>query len=428
MRESSDKQSNGGSLDNSNESESLESSLSLSGFDHSSLGVCLPPPPFPFSDSNTEACFPIQRKSNKVEEKRSHPKGENKQDEKDEIPVDWSTPKKVMVIGSPSPAELANHPYQFIDAAKYQGVDENTIWIIERTGYELGKVPIDYIESAIGPGRIIWVTPKTNLISNLNRIPDKSIDEFRVFSHGLAGKLTLRYGWSDNGNFNYGLTVSQVSKLKGQKFTQNAKIEFHSCNTGSDSEYGNLAEEFAQVTGKEVKAWTGRTSYSEINDGDSDGDTGVHASQKDRGGSKWTGGYDLNEVYSQNILGRVPKLTTFSPGSGFDSTIAISVRLPASRTFYVSSKGSVSVSFPFPGFRMPNRKVRDSDALRVVLWKDLDYSFDSNKGEKIVYPSKNGKAKFSGLSAGKYYLEIINKNAPVNYGEQFISDIRVRIN
>ena len=336
-------------------------------------------------------------------------------------------PLKVMVIGSPGPAEVPNRPYQFMNAALYQGTDENTIWIVEKTGYDLGEVDTGHIESSVGAGRVMWLTPETSLVGILNGLPLASVQTMYLYSHGLPGQITLRYGWYDQGHANYGLSMSEIDSLQGTVFTDSADIQFHACNTGSDTPDGNVAAEFAHQTGRDVQAWTGRTSYTEVNDGPEDGDTEIQGSRADRGGGRMTLGYDMTEVYSQNVMGRVPELTDFDADPGFSSHIDISTRLPQTRQFYVPRSSNVTISFPNARFTRPDREATAEDELTVILRESIDWGIDINKGEQVVRPAEGGTTTFSGIDAGRHYFEIIKRSAPVHAYEHFTAGVEVGV-
>lgn len=358
--------------------------------------------------------------------------------------------KKVVVIGSPSPAEIrVDHPYQFVNAARYQGVDENTVWIVERTGYDMGNVDLNTIREYASPGRLIWLTPDNSLPQILNGFPEHSIGSMSVFSHGVPGAVTLRYGWGSQGAPNYGLSLSNVHNLKQNLFEEEASIRFDSCNTGTSdfaSPDGNLAQQFADRMGRPVEAWTGRTSYSEVNDGTADGRSSVEASQIYRGS------FDSTELASQYVLNRDPVLTTFQPPGttrvgGFDSYFQISARLPSTREFEIPSNGSVVVRCPNPelvGYNYrrhsaytPNGTSVENDAdyndrvseasgrFWVKLYKNewfTDPSFDPHTFE---VETNSERAIWTGLEAGTYYLEIYRLSG--NPGIPIRSDIHVDV-
>ena len=63
-------------------------------------------------------------------------------------------------------------------------------------------------------------------------MPDGSIIELTIFSHGLRGLVALRHGWDSVGWADYGLDLSDVSAIDPKKFAPNPTIEFDSCNSG----------------------------------------------------------------------------------------------------------------------------------------------------------------------------------------------------
>ena len=330
----------------------------------------------------------------------------------------------VYVIGSPGPAEIqANHAYQFMNAAQYQGVNANTVWIVERTGYEQGGVDLSIIESSISNGCLIWLTPNNPLYTILQReFPANRIGSMNFYSHGLAGLVTLRYGWTGASLPNYGLSLSEVHNINSSRFAPNATIQFDSCNTGTATDEGNLAEEFSYYSGRPVRAWTGRTSYSEVNDGAADGDTDVHGSQV------YNHSLDLPEVVSR-VRGRTPHLNTFSISGGtlvLDSDFEITTRLPESSHFPVSAGQNVTVAISNAAYVRPNRATNPSDTIGVRLHKNVDYGFDEEIGYQSLSADHPDIAIFRSMAtSGNYYLEITFESSPVNPYETLMADIRV---
>jgi Domain of unknown function (DUF4157) len=213
-------------------------------------------------------------------------------------------PKTIIVIGSPSPDQ--RYQLQFATAAECQAGDANTIWLVERTGYEIYGIPLNYFERYHPPGGYGWITPEHNLVGWLNSMPDHSIGRLIIYSHGVPGNVTLRYGWGRNNLPDYGLNIREVASLNRDKFTNDAQIEFNSCNTGTETDSGNLAQAFANQIGRPVRAWTGRTSY-----------TGINRGTCSVGPSTITGVWEFfkEQVYSRWIRGRTPRLETFQPQS-----------------------------------------------------------------------------------------------------------------
>ena len=210
-------------------------------------------------------------------------------------------PMTVIVIGSPSPEQ--RYQLQFAAAAECLGKDSNTVWIVERTGYELYGINLKYFEKNAPRGGLIWLTPRSPLVDVLNKFGDQTIGRLVVFSHGVPGSVTLRYGWGTS-NPDYGLSIPDVARLSRGKFTADAYIEFNSCNAGSETDSGNLAKKLATQIDRPVNAWTGRTSYAPINTGTCKIGPSTVTSVKE---------FFTEEVYSQWIKGRVPRLKTFQP-------------------------------------------------------------------------------------------------------------------
>jgi len=135
----------------------------------------------------------------------------------------------VVVIGSPSPDQ--RHKLQFAEAAECLSARPGTVWIVEKTGYELSGIPLDHFTKFAPPGGLIWITPTHSLADVLNTFPDGSIGRLVVYSHGVPGLVALRHGWGSAAP-DYGLNISETAHLSGVKFTADADIEFNSCNTG----------------------------------------------------------------------------------------------------------------------------------------------------------------------------------------------------
>ncbi len=343
-------------------------------------------------------------------------------------------PFDIVVVGAPAPGEIAaQHPYQFEDAARYRGVTANTVWIVEQTGYSAGQVPTGKIESDISAGCLIWLTPQTSLTSIINdEFPDASIASMTVFSHGLPSIVVLRYGWTERGLPNYGLTIEQVHSVARSKFLPGAQIEFDSCNSGTDTGAGTLAQEMADQTGIPTRAWTGRTSYAEVNNGPDDGDVSVHESLM------WRRGPDFTEMYSR-LLGRTPVLKTFEPFQrapiprhgkrvdGFNSYVNIKARLPETEHFQVPEKGIVVVTCSRGEIYRPDRHPLHTDLMGIYLRKLRNFWFDSNTDHRIVHVNASDDAVFTNVEAGEYYLEFTVHSTPINSGETMYADIDVNV-
>ncbi|MGD8405173.1 MAG: DUF4157 domain-containing protein [Anaerolineales bacterium] len=214
-------------------------------------------------------------------------------------------PKTIIVIGSPSPDQA--YGFQFVNAALCHSNDANTIWLVEHSGYEMiyGTNPT-FITDQAPAGGYGWITPSKNLVGWINSMPDRSIGRLVVYSHGVPGLVALRYGWTDAGMPDYGLNLQDVARVSPNKFTPNATIEFNSCNTGTTTRQGNIAQSFANQASHPVRAWTGRTSYAGIN-------RGTCRVQ----GSRYTLSTDaIKEFWSRWRAGTTPQLRVFTPQGG----------------------------------------------------------------------------------------------------------------
>jgi hypothetical protein len=174
----------------------------------------------------------------------------------------------IYVIGSPSKDQ--KYQYQFVSAASCRPNDRSTIWLVEKTGYQIYGVSLSYIAKealGAGAGGYGWITPKEPLVGWLNSFKDGSISKLVVFSHGLRGLIALRYGWDKAPD--YGLSVADVAGIDPKKFAPNPVIEFDSCNSGVPEASGGLsvAQAVADRVHATVGAWTGRTAYADVNSG-----------------------------------------------------------------------------------------------------------------------------------------------------------------
>lgn len=213
----------------------------------------------------------------------------------------------IYVIGSPSKDQ--KYQFQFVDAADCKPKDASTIWLIEKTGYEIYGAPLDYITKLAPAGGYGWITPKAPLVGWLNSFKDGTIQRLVVFSHGLRGLIALRYGWEDVKLSDYGLTVGEVASIDPKKFAVNPIIEFDSCNSGvSDSSGGvSVAQALANRLRVAVGGWTGRTSYADVNS---------HAACVVRGSGQTHNPFSsetYKEFWSRHKAGGAPEFKLFQP-------------------------------------------------------------------------------------------------------------------
>ena len=211
-------------------------------------------------------------------------------------------PKTIIVIGSPSPEQA--YGFQFVSAALCHPNDLNTIWLVEHSGYEMiyGTHP-RHITDQAPAGGYGWITPSRGVVGWINSMPDGSISHLLVYSHGVPGLVALRYGWGDVGMPDFGLNLQDVARLSPSKFTPDATIEFNSCSTGITTSQGNLAQAFANQTGRPVGAWTGRTSYAGINRG----------TCRVQGSSYSLSTDAITEFWRRRQAGTTPQFRTFAP-------------------------------------------------------------------------------------------------------------------
>lgn len=298
---------------------------------------------------------------------------------------------KVILVGAPGRAEVdAGHPLQFAKAAAQSGRDAHTIWLVERTGYQLGKVPESDVVAQAGAATVFWVVPGHGLVEAIKSFPANSIERMEAYGHGTPGLLAMRHGWEDRAD--YGLSATEAKSLSPDAFTLDATISFDSCNSAA------VAEAVAQATERPATGWEGRTSYHDVNAGTG----GPRASEVFPKG----GGVDYTEAGSR-MLGRDPHQETYAPSKSsgdFESFYSITARMPKTRTFAVGEKGSVALKITANS---------DYESIRgglvtVILhreqpWYSRDDTVEPTRQVKI---GESANFVWSGLEQGTYYVEI----------------------
>ncbi|MEV6306243.1 hypothetical protein AB0M02_43010 [Actinoplanes sp. NPDC051861] len=305
----------------------------------------------------------------------------------------------VVVVGSPGPGELPGHAFQFADAGAQVGGAQR-VWLVERTGYDRAGVDPAQIEARAGGATVLWITPERTLADRLRQFPPGSITGLHVFSHGVPGALTLRYGWPDLKD--YGLSLAEARGLPPAPFTADAEVTFDSCNTGTDPsllpgiEYGerSLAAEVADATGRPVTAWLGRTSYRQVNRGTG----GVIGSEVFGGGLR----PDMTEVYSSVLRQRTPRqyitAPSRSPGS-WTSWFRMKARLPRTRSFPVPASGSITVTIA------ARSEFEPMLGARINVWL---HRGDDDISKQLAIVGQESVLTWSGLEEGTYHLELFH--------------------
>lgn len=360
---------------------------------------------------------------------------------------------KVAIIGAPSPAEIRlGHPYQFVHAAMSQvGVDSDTVWLVERSGYELGGVDLSVIESGVGAGSIRWVSSESQLIDSLNFLPAQSIRSLDVFSHGLPGEVHLRHGWEESRNqADYGLDGDGIEQIRPELFSPTAQIRVDSCRSGAAPIFDmSIAEALAEQTGRPVRGWTGRTSYGGINDAQGQRSAEVEPSLLVRGG-----GLDRRELpaflldQSDALITRVdPVLSTFVPDS-WEEVDSVSddfefYQHGTSEAFEVPSAGEVVVSIDRPTASMEDddsgwhfaprelhvslRRVEPLPALqldpRTIQIGTYDATFDSQLISGVYGQSEI----WSGVAAGEWVVDLWLDEAETRAGGKVEGDLEIEV-
>jgi outer membrane protein OmpA-like peptidoglycan-associated protein len=333
-------------------------------------------------------------------------------------PADLTGRHSVVVVGAPGPDEARTHPFQFADAAARLPADPKRVWLVERTGYELAGADLSGVTSRAAGQPVFWISPDRPLVNLLNAFPPASISSMNVFSHGLAGQLTLRYGWLLP---DYGLSLDDARQLAPGVFTDGATLDFDSCNTATDpstlpgipDDEVSLAQVVANRTGLPVNAWVGRTSYRLVNRGQG----GVIGSQI------WPddAGIDKKEFLSQ-LYGRVPRKVVTAPEhavGSWSSWFRLTARLPATRDFPVREGGSVQVGFATTS---DYQTMQDAPITVLLHRRTEGWRTDSTEPERVVPVGQEATVVWQSLPSGTYYLELYHLSGLLVEGS-----IRVRL-
>jgi hypothetical protein len=308
----------------------------------------------------------------------------------------------VLVVGSPGPGELPGHAFQFADAAA-QVEAPSRVWLVEQTGYKAGGVDLAGIHSRARGAPVFWITPSTPLPALLRQFPAASIAALRVFSHGVPGMVTLRYGVT--GLPNYGLDVAGARSLSREQFRLDAEITFDSCNTATDpsllpglpDDERSLAAEVADATGLPVTAWVGRTSYRQVNRGTG----GVVGSEIISGLRP-----DFTELYSSTLRQRTPQQVvtapTRSPGD-WTSWFRMRARLPETRRFPVSAGATVTVGIDADSDFVAMRGA----PITVILHREVDRAVEGVRSGRATVGQET-VLTWADCEAGIYYLELFH--------------------
>jgi hypothetical protein len=298
---------------------------------------------------------------------------------------------QVIIVGAPGPGEIkAQHPYQFADAAALQRTGSSTVWLVERTGYELGNVALEGVQRRAGSAHVFWITPSTPLATLLRQFPNGSIASLNAYSHGVPGLLALRYGWS--GHENYGLSTSQARGLSPEAFASDATLSFDSCNSATTGDDGSLAQAVATSTQRAVQGWIGRTSYRQVNRGTG----GVVGSEIWPSG----GGFDTTELWSQ-LRGRAPREVSVAPERSpgdFEGGYEITARLPRTRRFPVGAGQTVKLTIT------AHSEYAGMQGLSIYVL--LHRGDDDIGGSRRFTVGGSATFEWPNLSAGTYHLEI----------------------
>jgi Domain of unknown function (DUF4157) len=299
---------------------------------------------------------------------------------------------KVILVGAPGRAEVkAQHPLQFAKAAALSGTDENTIWLVERTGYQLGKVPESDVIAQAGKARVFWVEPAHGLVAALQTFPPHSIERMEAYGHGVPGLLAMRHGWDEP---DYGLSAADAKGLTPDAFMPDATISFESCNSAA------VAQAVADATERPARGWAGRTTYHDVNEGTG----GVKASEI----FPESGGFDYKEAWSQ-FLAPPPHQETYAPSKSsgdFESYFSMSARLPGTRDFDVRVGGTVSAT-------VKSDTKYDEIAggkMTVILHRKEPWYERDDDVDPIQELTIRGEATFTwrGLEQGTYYVELFH--------------------
>jgi hypothetical protein len=305
----------------------------------------------------------------------------------------------VVVVGSPGQTEVKlGHPFQFANAAKLVGgTGTDTIWLVERTGYEAGGVELSALSSLAGGAEIRWITPETPLLTRLGEFAPGTIGSLKAYSHGLVGLVALRHDWP--GKPDYGLTAAEAGRLTPSIFSPSATIELDSCNAGTntDGDFTSVAQMMATATQRPAKAYTGRTTYHDFNDPTVKAPQ-VRPSEILRG---WHSP-DWTELGSE-AKGRTPVQMTFKPGTvEFDTTYNITEGIHT-RMFTLTQSGTVTASIGASGEMADG----DDKTLRVKLRRFETWSPTTiDPVQTVAINGPTATLTWTGVSPGRYFLDL----------------------
>lgn len=185
------------------------------------------------------------------------------------------------------------------------------MWLVEITGYAAyakgSPKLLEQIEAKAGQlgVQLGWFAKSEELSSFINTLPPGQVASLQVFSHGIAGEVHLRHGWSGTEMENYGLTAADLQRIRPQVFSKSVRIDLEACNSATKTTFSpSLLEHFWLRFGGIATGWEGRTSYRDVN-------LGIGGVRESRMFSST--GFDPNELVSQ-LRGRFPQRVTLGSG------------------------------------------------------------------------------------------------------------------
>ncbi|MDP4093472.1 MAG: RHS repeat-associated core domain-containing protein [Bacillota bacterium] len=193
--------------------------------------------------------------------------------------LDPSGHEQIVISGGKYSEKKSDYPYNFIETAikrlrelKKANSSESITWIIAMTGYSDSDRK-RFIEDANDIGiNIRFIHSNGDLLDYINikdggnRQEDK-ITEFDVFAHGYVGSIELGLHQPDEKNLSF--SINDIKNIDKNAFN-NPNAKFYTCNTGTSVNGGNsFAQEWVNKVGGKALAFIGKTSYDNINKGES---------------------------------------------------------------------------------------------------------------------------------------------------------------
>jgi RHS repeat-associated protein len=163
-----------------------------------------------------------------------------------------------------------DYQWEFIDTALNQ-LKKGWTWLVADIGWTDEQKALIKAAADDAGVTLHWFNSAEQLINYINtkdvngvgnQRTDNPIAEVYVFSHGSQDKIM--FGHNHEGAKDFELTTSMVNnRIDSNAFFRITKAGFYSCNAGNGT--NNIAQAWANKSGGNVRAATGKTDYADIN-------------------------------------------------------------------------------------------------------------------------------------------------------------------